>query len=58
MSNRLYVLVYDGCEWEDIQIFTTEESARDHLARAGKGARIEIFEKNGASYVPTYICIE
>lgn len=58
MVSRLYVLVYDGSEWEDIEIFTSEDDARDCLSRAGKGARIEIFQKEGKSYVPTYICIE
>ena len=49
----VYLLVVDGCEWEDIVIFLSKEDAVKESIKNPK-SRIEIFCKNDKGYVPTY----
>ena len=50
----IYVLVYDGIEWEDIVVFLSEEKAKEESINHPKG-RIEIFSKTDKKrYIPTY----
>jgi hypothetical protein len=51
----IYVLVSDGCEWEDMIVFLSEESAVK-VSIKYPTRRVEIFgKKNSESeYTPTY----
>lgn len=52
--NFVYVLVVDGCEWEDIVILLSEEDAINESIKY-PNARVEIFGKNdNLKYIPTY----
>lgn len=64
MSSYVYVLLCNGAEWKDIQIYDNVDDANDQLGRIKntkkhvfvKNYRIEIFEKTKDSkcFVPTY----
>lgn len=53
MASYMYVLVYNGAEWEDIQLYDNLEDATNELNRMKnttkhifvQNYRIEIFEK-------------
>jgi len=51
----IYVLVSDGCEWEDTVVFLTEESAIKASIKYPT-RRVEVFGKkdSGSDYTPTY----
>jgi hypothetical protein len=49
----IYLLVDDGCEWEDIVIFLSNEDAIKESIKYPK-SRLEIFGKSDKGYVPTY----
>ena len=51
----IYVLVSDGCEWEDIVVFLTEENAVK-MSNKYPNSRVEVFSKKDdtSGYTPTY----
>ena len=50
----IYLLVYDGGEWEDITIFLSKEDGINESLKNPKG-RVEVFSKTDKSgYSPTY----
>ena len=51
----IYVLVSDGCEWEDIVVFLTEENAIK-MSIKYPNSRVEVFSKKDSNtdYTPTY----
>lgn len=50
----VYVLVYDGSEWEDIIILLSKEQAINESINQ-PNSRVEIFSKNPKlGYTPTY----
>ncbi len=52
----VYLLIPNGGEWEDFEIYLTEEDAME-ATRRNKNSRAELFKKQGAKYVPTYTTI-
>ena len=51
---ELYVVVCDGCEWEDLIIFTSKEIAINYSIKH-QNIRIEIFKIDELQgYTPTY----
>ncbi len=56
---KLYMLVRNQCEWEDMVLYDNEETAIAMSLRY-TNARVEIFEKKEGtlSYVPTYSYFE
>lgn len=57
---KLYVLLFSNGNWEEMEIFDNEAVALMNLEllRFKGDARIEIFEKDGISYTPTYKFLE
>lgn len=49
----IYLLVFNGAEWEDIIVFLSEKEAIDS-SKKNPNARIEIFSKSDNGYIPTY----
>ena len=50
----IYLLVYDGGEWEDITIFLSKEDGITESLKNPNG-RVEVFSKTDKSgYSPTY----
>ena len=51
----IYVFVSDGCEWEDIVVFLTEENAIK-MSIKYPNSRVEVFSKKDdtSGYTPTY----
>jgi hypothetical protein len=51
----IYVLVSDGCEWEDMIVFLSEENAIKMSIKYPRD-RVEIFTKKDieSGYTPTY----
>ena len=51
----IYVLVSEGCEWEDIVVFLTEENAIK-MSIKYPNSRVEVFSKKDdtSGYTPTY----
>jgi hypothetical protein len=50
----VYILIYDGSEWEDIIILLSKEDAINSSIKYPK-ARVEIFSQNNKfGYRPTY----
>ena len=64
MASYMYVLVCNGAEWEDIQLYDNLEDATNELNRMKnttkhifvQNYRIEIFEKKTETkcFIPTY----
>ncbi len=50
----VYVYMPNGGEWEDFEIYLTEEDAME-ATRRNKNSRAELFKKEGKKYVPTYL---
>jgi hypothetical protein len=61
---KLYILLCNGCEWEDLVIFDNKEDALSHLQKIKElnynkckdnFYRLEIFEKDESNnFIPTY----
>jgi len=50
----VYLLVNDGCEWEDIKVYLSKELAIEKSKRQ-PNSRVEIFSKNNNNeYIPTF----
>ena len=51
---ELYVVVCNGCEWEDLIVFTSKEIAINYSI-SHKNIRIEVFTMDESQgYTPTY----
>jgi len=50
----IYLLVNDGCEWEDIVVYLSKDVAIEKSKRH-PSVRVEIFSRNNNNeYIPTY----
>jgi len=64
MNNKLYVIAFNGMEWEDIVIYDILEEGYEELKKIERdypklykeyGYRIEVFQKkDNKKFTPTY----
>jgi len=54
--NKIYIVLPDGSEWEDLRLFINEEDAKMELEKLNSNNwRIEIFSNNNGKFEPSYI---
>ncbi len=53
--NKIYIVLPDGSEWEDLRLFINEEDAKMELEKLNSNNwRIEIFSNNNGRFEPSY----